>query len=218
MKTVKKLEFDKSGYDKYKSQILKIGEILIDAKNELQKLEVKSQLKDLTNGNFLDEFHNYHKKAHAQEKDSFAQRLPYEKYIEMLGFDLSKIEELEQNYKASAFSSREFYAYNHWFYVYCKNNVKRNSNLKEHLENAPKKVLLKPVDLFVFKRNKIEVDLDEDLFTTYATTPKQSEMISNIEQLVTLCRKIGFGYKDVYPLVKDYLIAKNGHSIPPWPD
>ncbi|MDQ7917130.1 hypothetical protein RBU60_06045 [Mesonia sp. MT50] len=205
MSIKKKLEFNQSEHKREEDGILEVGNILIDAQNELSKLKVKCEPKDLIQGNFLDEFHNHHRKAHNQQKEGFVKMLSYEKYIEMLEFDVTELEKLEEIYNARAFSQREFYAYNTKFYQYCKNNASRNPSLKEYLDDAPKKVSFKPVDLLVFKNGNIEVNLDTELFTTYASNDKQLEMMNDIKQFVKLGKKMDLAYKDVYTPIKHYL-------------
>lgn len=203
-----KLDFEESEYEIFKNKMLSVGNLLVDAKKELENLGAKYELEDLLSGNFLDMFHNYQRRAKAQEKDSFANRLSYEKYLELLDYDISKIEEIEKSYKSLAFIEYEFYSYNNSFYNYCEYNIIRNASLKEYLEDAPTKKIIKPIDLFVINRNVIKVNLDKDLFTVYATNSKQTDMIKHIKQFVDLSKKLHLTAKEVKSVIGKYLFSE----------
>lgn len=203
-----KLDFEESEYKRVKNLMLSARNLLVDAKSELENIGAKYELKDLLSGNFVEMFHNYQREAKAQEKDSFVNRLSYEKYLELLDCDISKIKELEENYKSLAFREYKFYAYNHSFYTHCENNMIRNASLKEYLKDAPVIKKIKPIDLFVIKRDKIEVNLDKELFTVYATNSKQTDMIKHIKQFVDLSKKLYLTATEVKSVIGKYLFSE----------
>ena len=199
------LEFDQSGYERLKNYATETGQIVLDAKRILENLEVKSNAKELLDGEFVSMFHKHHKNAHANEKDGFAKRLSYEKYIEMLEFDITPLIELENNYKNRISKSDEYYRRNHRFYQYCEVRAPRNPFLKDFLDEAPGKTSLSIKDLFKISRNKVIVEIDTELFTLYTTNSKQIEVMNDITNFVKISKRLGLKREEDKPLINSYL-------------
>lgn len=204
-----KLDFDQQGYDSLKNYAMETGEIILKAKTILNNLEVKCNAKDLIDGEFISRFHKYHKTAHENETDSFAKRLSYEKYIEMLEYDTAPLMELESIYKTRIEKTYEFYPQNDKFYKYCEMRAPRSPFLKDFLDDAPSKVSILLKDLFKISRDKVVVNINEEFFTLYTTNSKQILIINTVRELIKNCEMLGKKVDEVRPLIKEYLVEAN---------
>ncbi len=201
-----KLDFDQEGYVSLENFVKETGGFLLSAKTVLENLEVNCNAKDLLDGEFVAKFHEHHKKAHENEKDGFAKRLRYEKYIEMLELDITKLMELEADYKFRINKTYDFFKHNNSFYRHCEIHAPRNSFLKGFLDEAPSKVSLLIKELFKISRNKVIVNIDRDLFTLYTTNNRQIKIINDLLLLVDICKRLGKTSKEIKPLIKSYLV------------
>ncbi len=209
MKDKVKLDFDQNGYDSLKNYVLETGEIILKAKTILNNLEVKCNTKDLIDGEFISRFHEHHKNAHQNETDGFAKRLSYEKYIEMLELDTTPLIELESTYKSRVERSYEFYSKNNSFYKYCEFRAPRSAFLKDFLDDAPNKISILLKDLFKISRDKVIININEELFTLYTTNSKQILIINTVRELIKNCEMLGKKVDEVRPLIKEYLVEGN---------
>lgn len=196
------LEFQEDNYNQFINSLNGFKEIFKDTIIELNKQGIGGYtFEDLKQGNFKQLFIDFHKSQ--QAKNNVTKNMIFDKYLELYGYNSTKLGELETNYKTYLEKEFIFYSLNNSFYSYCHNHLHRDYRIKAFLENAPKTKVFKIFDFVSVKGNDIKFDVSKELFTVYATNQKQLETIENVKEFVRIAKRLEMTSHDILkPLVK----------------
>jgi hypothetical protein len=182
------IHFYEESYLAYKNQIREHGQILIEAAREMRKLELpKVDPNNLRDGFFVQRVLDFHKQE--WKKNEAFKKVYFEKYLEFIELDYSKVEELESLYNRSKNQVYSFYKFNNYYL--------RNSG-SESITGTMKpgaKVDLKLSDLYEIKGNTVVVNLDDKYFRLFSTSKKQLEKIESIKQYIEAARSLEMDFK-----------------------
>lgn len=190
IRTKQLLSYDESFHADSIKGIEKVAMLLFVASKEIENLEAGTYSPDsLKDGKFLDTAIEFHKKEW-QENTAF-KRVSFDKYLEFIEMDFSKLEEIEKEYLAHLNSTREYYKINHPYFSWCEHRF------PEGLKNASGKVKLKFSDLFKINGDSIEVNLSDEYFKTYTSNAKQIEKLEEIKTFFESSKKLNVSYEIV---------------------
>lgn len=182
------IHFYEESYLAYKNQIREHGQILIEAAREMRKLELpKVDPNNLRDGFFVQRVLDFHKQE--WKKNEAFKKVYFEKYLEFIELDYSKVEELESLYNRSKNQVYSFYKFNNYYL--------RNSGF-ESISGTMKpgpKIDLKLSDLYEIKGNTVVVNLDDKYFRLFSTSKKQLEKIESIKQYIEAARSLEMDFK-----------------------
>lgn len=205
-----KLVFEKDSYDAFKGVIDYVAEMLPAAMKELKNHGVNGgrglTYEKLKDGNFVENFHTYHKGE--QQKSNITKKMLYDKFLDLYGYNTDQLQELERNYKSGL--SREFklYTYNDSFFKYCEVHVYQNPQLKRFLNKGVQKVY-RFFDFVTIKGNNISINIPEEPFTIYSTSPRQIATMERVKAYVENCSWLGIEYSKVHDPIQQYLTKRN---------
>ena len=206
------LSTDQQQFQRYQNQIITYSEIYIQASKELARLDVKShKAESLTNGGFLEKFHQYHKAEHAQPEWERL-KISYLKYLDLKELNVEKLSALESEHDQITGLKFELYEFNNSFFTYAESQT-RNTLYQEAMKLSPEKKVYKVVDLLTFKGNIAKVDIPKKPFEIYALNKLQIDLLQNISDYVDASRKLGLKYSDVLKVVENYVKRKDGRSV-----
>ena len=201
-KKVKILSFDKEMYNGYITSIRSHALKLVEAAEVMHELGLpKVTPNTLLGGEFVVRVLEFYKKEWSS--NIAFKHVSFDKYLEFIELNYSKLEELENEYNSMKNHSYVFYRQNDLFYSFCEHRF------KEGLVNAPEKDTLKVSDLFVLKGTTVDVNLSEEYFKLYATNDRQLEKIKDIDDFVNSSRKMGADYKTIKDVLKSWLLDLN---------
>lgn len=211
MKTNKKLflEFDESSYNKQINRITEISNTLLDAANELLKLDVKGyKAENLIDGNFLDIFHGHQKTEH--DKPQWKNLgISYEKYLELRELDTTKLEELNEKYNTEKNYKVELYEHSQNIFERSETYARTTFSPLRHgcekiMKYAPNKKEYSLTDLLSFKGNKAVIEVPKECYENYAINQSQIDLMNEIRIFVENGRKLGAEYKDLKSVLGNY--------------
>ena len=188
------LQFNETGYKATKENIKNFASLLVKASEEIESLNAGSvEPNALKDGNFTERVIEFYRKEWAS--NTAFKHVSFDKYLQFIELDLTKLEHLQDEYNGRKDYTYSFYPHNHPYFDYCE------YRFKEGLGNAGKKVRIKIMDMFKLDGKSITIQLDEKYFELHSANSRQLEKISDIENLVAACRKMGVTHK----LVKEAL-------------
>ena len=208
------LNYDKDAHELYTKSITVFVDTLKGAKDELKKQGVNiPNLESLKGCNFIEAFDNYHKAQ--KQKSTITKNMLYDKYLDLYGYNKTKLEQLES--KCTGFLKRDyqFYEKNHSFYYHCELASSRNPILKKIHDCAPKKKSFVISDFVKINGNKITINVPKELFTLFTTNKKQEVVIEEVNQFLDLAEKLKLNYKDIASSLNSYLVdERNNWGLP----
>ena len=197
-KEVKLLSFDEVRYNGYITSIRSHALKLVEAAQVINELGLpKVSPNTLLDGKFVERVLEFYKKEWSS--NTAFKHVSFDKYLEFIELNYTKLEELEKEYNSMKDHSYNFYKQNDLYYSFCEHRF------KEGLVDAPDKDVIKVSDLFVLKGTIVNVNLSEEYFKLYATNDRQLEKIKDIDDFVNSSRKVGANYKTIKYVLKSWI-------------
>lgn len=194
----KLIHFYKDRHQASVNSIKEHAQTLFDAAKEMQKLDLpKINPNNLRDGLFVRRVLDFHKQE--WENNSAFKRVSFEKYLEFISLDYSKVEELERQFKSRKTSAYSYFKTNHAFFSYWDGSPRKGKM------NFPSKVSYNIEELYKIEGSKIIVDLNEEHFKLYSTSNNQLKKIANIDTFITVARELNVDFKLVKSGLGDLL-------------
>jgi len=204
------LTTDQKSFERYQNQMIEFGEVYIQVSKELARLDVKScKAESLTNGGFLEKFHQYHKAEWAQPEWERL-KISYLKYLYLKELNVEKLEALEAEHERIIGLEFKLYETNDSFFRMAENRTRDTSYL-EAMKLAPEKKVYKVFDFLSFKGNTAKVDIPKKPFEIHALNKAQIDLLQDVSDYVNASSKLGLEYRDVLKVVEDYVKWTDGH-------
>tara|TARA_R110000744_G_scaffold380502_1_gene501519 strand:+ start:4742 stop:5404 length:663 start_codon:yes stop_codon:yes gene_type:complete len=184
----KLIHFYKESYQASISSIKTHAQILIDAAKEMEKLGLpKINPNNLRDGFFVQRVLDFYKQE--WKNNPAFEKVYFEKYLDLISLDYSKVTELEIQYNASKNGVLKFYKTNHKFYAYWDGSP-RKGNL-----SFVSKVSFSIEKLYNIEGGKITVNLDEEYYKLYSTSNKQLDRIEDINNFIKAAKELNVDFK-----------------------
>lgn len=193
------LHFYKEDYESSINSIKQYAQVLLDAAAEMKKLDLpKINPNNLRDGLFVQRVLDFYKNEW-KNNTAFA-RVSFEKYVDFISLDYSKLSELERLYNGNKHNAFTFYKFNNKFYSYWTHNS-RKGNL-----SFPPQVKIPYEELYEIVSGKIKVNLDEEYFKLYSMNNKQLEKVKDIETFIKTGKSLGMDYLKIKQILGNLLI------------
>jgi hypothetical protein len=203
------LTTNQQSFKRYQNQMIEFGEVYIQVSKELSNLDISGyKAENLTNGGFLNLFHDHHKKEHAQPQWETL-GIKYEKYLDLKEYDLTKLEALESEHNRITGLEFELYETNDSFFSFAENRT-RDTSYQKALTFAPEKKVYKVFDFLSFKGNTVKVEIPKKPFEVHALNKAQIDLLQDVSDYVNASSKLGLKFRDILKTVEVYIKWTDG--------